>query len=190
MFSSGADTTPGVVALMFYHLLLHRDVYDRLTQELDEAFPSGELQPEDIGTLAKLPYMTAVVNEGLRLASPLSGMPRVVPKGGLAVKGRYIPEGSVVSVPIWAQHVSPENFFPAPLDFLPQRWLPGGLGPDSVLRPTALMSFQFGTSTMHHISCRISLSDNILLHRRLRLHWQAFGHAPDQCRYRSPAPCL
>lgn len=131
---------------MFSHLLQNRAVYTKLTQELDEAYPSGSLEAEDIAALAKLPYLSAVVNEGLRLSSPFPGMPRVVPPGGFVVKGQFLPEGYVVSVPTWAQHISSENFWPAPTEFRPERWLPGGLGPNSVCRAGALMSFQFGAS--------------------------------------------
>lgn len=168
---------------MFYHLLQRRDVYERLTQELDEAFPSGEIQVEDISSFSKLPYLTAVVNEGLRLSTPFPGIPRVVPKGGIAIKDRFIPEGTVVSIPAWPQHVNPENFFPAPLDFMPERWLPGGLGPGSVLQPAALMVFSSG------MCARLAGSmyfQSLQSHRRLWLHWKAAGNAADQCRNRAP----
>lgn len=36
------------------------------------------------------------------------------------------------------------NFWPRNTDFVPERRLPGALGPDSVVEPTAIMSFPFG----------------------------------------------
>ncbi|THH00847.1 hypothetical protein EW026_g1718 [Hermanssonia centrifuga] len=73
-----------------------------------------------------------------------AGLARVVPKDGVVLVNRYIPGGTIVSVPAYAQEVSPENFWPAPLEFRPERWLEGGLGPDSILRPGALICFSFG----------------------------------------------
>lgn len=144
----GSDTSAGVLVLIFYHLLSNVDVYNRLTSELDDHFPNKELQPEDHEMLLSLPYLTAVVNEGLRLSTPFPGFPRIVPKEGIVIEGRFIPPGTTVGIPIYAQQTSPLNFWPDPYGFKPERWLEGGLGPGSILRPDALMSFQFGEYTV------------------------------------------
>lgn len=62
----------------------------------------------------------------------------------MVLEGRFIPEGTVVGIPIYAQHVDPTNFWPTPLEFRPERWLEGGLGPDTITRHSAFMAFQFG----------------------------------------------
>ncbi|PSR90838.1 hypothetical protein PHLCEN_2v4807 [Hermanssonia centrifuga] len=141
---AGADTPAGVLTLLFYHLLSDRTVYNHLKEELDTTFSIGEIGPEDHASLLDLPYLSAVVQEGLRLSTPFPGLARVVPKDGVVLVNRYIPGGTIVSVPAYAQEVSPENFWPAPLEFRPERWLEGGLGPDSILRPGALVCFSFG----------------------------------------------
>ncbi len=143
-YSQGADTPAGVLTLLFYHLLSDRTVYNHLKEELDTTFSIGEIGPEDHASLLDLPYLSAVVQEGLRLSTPFPGLARVVPKDGVVLVNRYIPGGTIVSVPAYAQEVSPENFWPAPLEFRPERWLEGGLGPDSILRPGALICFSFG----------------------------------------------
>lgn len=95
--------------------------------------------------MEKLPYLDAVAEESLRLGAPLGSFPRIAPKGGAFIAGQFIPEGTIVGVPAWAQMISEENFYPQPESFIPERWLPGGLGPGSRCNKNAIMTFSHGT---------------------------------------------
>lgn len=53
-------------------------------------------------------------------------------------------EDTIVSVPPYAQMTSSENFYPLPLEFKPERWLPRGLGPDTKTNRSAIMAFSHG----------------------------------------------
>ncbi|ETW79556.1 cytochrome P450 monooxygenase 23 [Heterobasidion irregulare TC 32-1] len=140
---AGSDTPAGVLTFLFYFLLSHRDVYDKLREELDDHLST---QGEGFidGTLDELPYLNAVVNETLRLGTPFGGFPRVVPQGGIVIDDQFIPQDTIVSVPTYTQEISEENFWPEPLSFKPERWLPGGLGPGSRARKSAIMAFSYG----------------------------------------------
>ena len=120
----------------------HPDVIDKLRHELEQAFPD----PRDLSLhdLNKLSYLEAVINECIRLSSPFVGWPRVVPPAGTVIDGVYVPGGTIVGVPTYAQEVSEENFWPAPKSFKPERWFPEGLGPGTRTRKTAIMAFSFG----------------------------------------------
>lgn len=73
--------------------------------------------------LKTLPYLNAVLNEGLRLCPTIpDGMRRLVPSGGAAVAGEFLAEGTVVSIPQWASYQSPSNYY-RPKNFLLERWL-------------------------------------------------------------------
>lgn len=98
----------------------------------------------DFDNLASLPYLNAVINEGLRLGTPLSGLSRVVPASGMVIDGEFIPGDTIVSVPAFTQQLDPDNFYPEPEKFIPERWMSGGLGPGSKLEPGAVMSFSTG----------------------------------------------
>ena len=102
------------------------------------------MTPESHAVLLELPYLSAVIDEGLRFASPFPGFPRVVPEGGAAIDGRYVPGGTIVAVPTYSQQMSEDNFYPSPLEFKPERWMEGGLGPGTITKREALMVFQFG----------------------------------------------
>ncbi|KAI0353754.1 cytochrome P450 [Trametes cingulata] len=138
----GADNTSITVSLAIYFLLANRQYYVRLREELDKAFPDP-MASMNMDELAALPFLDGVLNETLRLASPYFN-PRLVPAGGVVISGRYIPEKTVVALAAHSQQMSPDNFYPAPQDFRPERWQPGGLGPGTVTNKTMLASFSYG----------------------------------------------
>ncbi|KAI0827415.1 cytochrome P450 [Trametes gibbosa] len=92
--------------------------------------------------LDTLPVLNAIINEAFRLGAVFSGLNRVVPPEGALVDGRYLPGGTIVSVPIYAQHLSEENFGADPAAFDPARWLApqGEVGVDR----NALLTFSAG----------------------------------------------
>lgn len=73
--------------------------------------------------LRQLPYLMAVIDEGLRIfpSAPI-GFARTVPVGGDTVDGVFIPGGTTVSVSMWGATHSERNF-KDPYKFLPERWL-------------------------------------------------------------------
>lgn len=122
-------------------------MYGRLSKELQSVFPVSD-QFLDFQKLEGLPYLNAVINEGLRLGTPLSGLERITPAMGSVLDQRFIPGNTIVSIPAFTQQLDKSNFFPSPEEYLPDRWLPGGLGEHSVLEPNAVMSFSFGQACL------------------------------------------
>ncbi|KAF2646386.1 pisatin demethylase [Massarina eburnea CBS 473.64] len=120
---AGTETTAGFLTGLFNLITRkeHRHVLDRLTQEIRENFKSdAELNFE---ALSKLPYLTAVIEEGLRMfpSAPI-GFVRTVPSEGDTVSGHFVPGGTTVSVCMWAATHSTRNFS-EPYSFIPERWL-------------------------------------------------------------------
>ena len=93
---AGTETTAGFLAGLFNLLLRDLRVLDKLTHEIRSAFPTDEDLTYE--ALNKLPYLTAVIDEGLRCfpSAPI-GFTRTVPAGGDTVDGQFIPGG--VSIP-------------------------------------------------------------------------------------------
>ncbi|KAF4479881.1 Cytochrome P450 monooxygenase BOT4 [Colletotrichum fructicola Nara gc5] len=89
------------------------------SQEIRAAFQTYD---EITGSKAQqLPYLQAVINEGLRLFPPASGgATRLSP--GFELHGQYIPEGTDISVSPWSTVHNPE-YFSDPWHFKPERWL-------------------------------------------------------------------
>lgn len=72
----------------------------------------------------KLPFLNAVVQEGLRCfpAIPMS-LPRVVPAGGKVIDDIFVPQGTIVSSQAHSVHRHNSNVFPDPDKFNPYRWM-------------------------------------------------------------------
>ncbi|KAF2489790.1 pisatin demethylase [Lophium mytilinum] len=119
---AGTETTAGFLTGLFNLITRpeNRHILHTLTDEIRSNFKSdGDLNFED---LVKLPYMTAVIDEGLRMfpSAPI-GFVRTVPAGGDTICGHFIPEGTTVSVCNWAATHSERNF-KDPYVFRPERW--------------------------------------------------------------------
>ncbi|KFY66112.1 hypothetical protein V496_02171 [Pseudogymnoascus sp. VKM F-4515 (FW-2607)] len=113
ILAAAADTTGNAMTVAAYHVVKNPDMYKKLTAELKAAFPSPDV-PLDYLVLEKLPYLTGVVKEGLRLA-------REVPKPGVTFNGYTVPAGYFVSMSSWIMHQR-EDYFPDSSKFDPERW--------------------------------------------------------------------
>ena len=83
-----------------------------------------ELLANPDASLDKLPFLDAVVMEGLRCFPPIPmSLPRYVPPGGRHIDGLFVPEGTIVSCQAYSVHRIDEAVFPDPDAFKPDRWL-------------------------------------------------------------------
>ncbi|KAK2747805.1 hypothetical protein FQN57_001835 [Myotisia sp. PD_48] len=119
--AAAADTTGNAMTIAAYNVVTNPEIYKRLTQELVQAFPNPDAEM-DFLTLEKLPYLTGVIKEGLRLSFGVIGrLPRVI-YDPARCNGYTIPAGSIVSMSSWIQHRN-EDLFPDSEKFSPSRWL-------------------------------------------------------------------
>jgi cytochrome P450 len=89
---AGSETTASAVTAITRMLVQHRGVLHRLTREIRERFQSES--DITVATTGDLPYLNAVIHEGIRLCPPVViGLPRVVPEGGDMVCDRWVPGG-------------------------------------------------------------------------------------------------
>ena len=114
--AAGIDTTGDGLCFLMYELSLPRSQHTqkRLQRELAEKTNT----PFD-----QLPYLDAIVKEGLRCFPPIPmSFPRYVPAEGRNISGFWVPAGTIVSAQPYTLHKD-EIAFPRPLDFVPERWL-------------------------------------------------------------------
>lgn len=118
--AAGIDTTGDALCFLMWEISQPRSLHiqSRLQDEIRSADPAT---PFD-----KLPYLNAVVMEGLRCfpAIPMS-LPRYAPEGGRTIDGYYIPGGTIVSAQAYSTHRIDQRVFPEPERFNPGRWLDG-----------------------------------------------------------------
>jgi hypothetical protein len=139
LFAAGSHTVGTTLMTGVYYLLRNPEAKQRLVDEVRTAWPVLDQAPrhED---LEKLPFLTAVIKETLRIAiTTPAGLPRVVPPSGAVISGVKVPGGTVVSQS--ALYVSfSEEIFAQPHDFLPDRWLQ----PESKALESWLVAFSKG----------------------------------------------
>lgn len=134
----GTETTARGLYLLTFHLLSNPDKLQRLRNELKTGLKTDS---PTLAELESLPYLTAVVWEGLRLHGSVA-MPntRVAPDESLQFGKWTIPPGTEVSE-IPTLLVFDEESFPEPQKFMPERWL----GDDSKTKISKLSKLVFGS---------------------------------------------
>ncbi|KAI1452355.1 cytochrome P450 [Annulohypoxylon moriforme] len=119
--TAGTETTATLLSGLTYLLLRNPRCMDIVTKEIRGAFGSNEQMSFE--ALARLPYLNACIEEGLRMYPPVpQGMPRAIAKGGNTVLGEWLPEGTSVSVSTTSAYRDPNNF-KDPDTFIPERWM-------------------------------------------------------------------
>lgn len=92
LVSAGAETTATALTGTVEYLLRNPRTLRRLQDEIRRVFESSAAIT--VASTSTLPYLTAVLNEGMRLCPPAPSMrPRVVPDGGARVCGQWLPAG-------------------------------------------------------------------------------------------------
>ena len=92
LIQAGSETTATILAACVYYLLKHPSCWQRAIQEVRTAFQADS----DITfvTTSQLPYLGSIIEESLRMFPPAPGIgPRLVPKDGAMIDGRFVPEG-------------------------------------------------------------------------------------------------
>ena len=119
---AGSETPAKVLSLILFHLTSNPRTIQRLRTELDVAKASSA---DSLGLtqLEQLPYMTAVIKEGLRLHNGITARSqRVAPTETLHYGDWIIPAGTPLSSISYFIHYNAE-IFPEPMMFRPERWL-------------------------------------------------------------------
>ncbi|KAI0460444.1 cytochrome P450 3A13 [Xylaria acuta] len=117
--SAGIDTTGDGLVFLMWEISQPRSfhVQRRLQEEL--------VANPDV-SFDKLPYLDAVVLEGLRCFPPIPmSLPRYVPQGGRTIDDYFIPEHTIVSSQAYSVHRINQEVFPQSNLFNPERWLEG-----------------------------------------------------------------
>lgn len=131
----GTESTASAIRSILIHTMTSPRVYQQLKAEILSAVSDGRLSNTSTGVIrneeaASLPYLRAVIYEGIRMRPPLLGLfPKVVPAGGAELCGRYLPAGTGVCMNTSALLRRQDIFGPETEVFKPERFLElGGVG--------------------------------------------------------------
>ncbi|KAK5689615.1 hypothetical protein LTR97_012788 [Elasticomyces elasticus] len=118
---AGSETTSTAIAGVLFGLLKSPQAMQRVTAEIRAAFNSDE--EITVANTTKLEFLTACINEGMRLGPPsVIGVPRVTPRRGEDICGKWVPGGTSVAINQYPAFRSALNF-ESPGEFRPERFL-------------------------------------------------------------------
>ena len=139
LIGAGTLTTTHMLSMTAYHILANPPILRKLLEELEEAIPDIAT-PCPLQTLEQLPYLSAVISEGLRVSyGSVHRLQRVHPDNALIFRDWIIPPGTPVSMSSISMH-DDQSIFPEPRKFDPQRWI----GPERDIRQKYLFNFGRG----------------------------------------------
>ncbi|CAK8563235.1 unnamed protein product [Lathyrus sativus] len=141
MFTAGTDTSSSTTEWAIAELIRNPRLMVSIQKELDAVVGPDRLVTEL--DLAHLPYLEAVVKETFRLhpSTPLS-LPRVANES-CEIFNYHIPKGATLLVNVWAISRDPKEWS-SPLEFKPERFLPGGEKFDVDIKGTDFEVIPFG----------------------------------------------
>ncbi|MCJ1438149.1 hypothetical protein MMC27_007536 [Xylographa pallens] len=129
LIGAGVETTSNTLNVILYNLATNPNQLHRLKAELINAIPDAS-RSAPWQRLESLPYLSAVISEGLRTAfGTTSRIIRVAPTSEIHYGDYVLPPGTAVSMSIMLLQNSKE-LFEKPELFEPERWLGKNSRPD------------------------------------------------------------
>ncbi|EUC27677.1 hypothetical protein COCCADRAFT_9781 [Bipolaris zeicola 26-R-13] len=128
ILAAGRDTTASLLSWAFFLLVRHQQVMDKLRTEIASTCATGSHPSRD--DLMKMPYLTNVLKETLRLYPPVPVNIRtalkttVLPTGGgpTGADPVLVPKGSIVAFSLYSMHRRPDLYGMDAELFRPERW--------------------------------------------------------------------
>ena len=153
---AGTETTATALSGTTYHLLKNPSTLAKLVAEIREAF--ADFEDITLEALARLPYLHAVLQEGLRMYPPVPAeLPRRTPKQGAVICDEWVPGDTVIGVNHLATYRMPTLWRDA-YEFHPERWLGDERYKDDCL--DALEPFSVGPrNCLGKVSFRLQFSN-------------------------------
>ncbi|KAK3391156.1 cytochrome P450 [Podospora didyma] len=127
---AGFETTANALRLIIFHVFTDKNVLSRLRTEIASAAAATAPSPRGIGqiplsltTLERLPYLTAVLTEGMRLSPGIGTRAGRVTDKDLFYGDQWrIPAHTPIGMTTLLMHTD-EKLYPDPMRFDPGRWV-------------------------------------------------------------------
>lgn len=143
---AGSDTSAGTLRAAMLGILSNPIAYKKLQSEIDRGISTGHISsPITDAEARRLPYLQAVIKEGLRIMPPASGaMFKQVPPGGDTIDGKHLPGGTQIGGSVLAIQRS-KRIYGADADlFRPDRWLDASPTQVAEMNSTVDLCFHYG----------------------------------------------
>ncbi|OHW89593.1 cytochrome p450 [Colletotrichum incanum] len=143
---AGSDSTATAIRMTMLCLLNTPAALNQLRQEMATGIAKGFISsPIRDAEARQLPYLQAVIKEGLRMYPPSTGLNyKQVCKGGAELCGHFLPEGTQLGVNMQKLMRSKETFGPDADVFRPERWLKAVQDEERFREMTSVVDLAFG----------------------------------------------
>ncbi|KAF6789040.1 cytochrome P450 [Colletotrichum sojae] len=143
---AGSDNTSGTIRAALLYLMTYPRAYQKLQREIDEASVSGQiLAPITNDEAKRLPYLQAVIQEGLRIFSPSGSLlTKQAPPEGDEFKGHRIPSGVKIGQSTWAMMRRKDLFGDDADVFRPERFLEADPKRRDEMEKVVDLNFEYG----------------------------------------------
>ncbi|RBA13220.1 hypothetical protein FPRO05_13647 [Fusarium proliferatum] len=144
MFVAGSDTTASAIRVTLFYLMSSPRVYRKLKEEIRDTIREGKASsPITAAQARELPYLQAVIYEGLRMRPVTTGQQaKEVPAGGDTINGYFIPGGTSIAINFSAILGSKALFGQDADVFRPERFI--GLSPSDLAEMRRNVEMNFG----------------------------------------------
>lgn len=129
---AGRDTTAQALAWTWFFLASYPKVAAKVRKEIAEVCSDRKVQMDD---LKKLPYLTAVLNETMRLRPSVPIDAKQTAQRDTLPDGTILPAGTMVYYNIWSLNRDTDTWGADATVFRPERWLEMPALPDSYTYP-------------------------------------------------------
>ncbi|KAK4454180.1 Pisatin demethylase [Podospora aff. communis PSN243] len=144
---AGSDTTATWIRATMLYILSSPRVYRRLQDEIDAGVRNGMISSTVISSAeaTALPYLQAVLWEGLRIHPPASSMSfKVVPPEGDIIDGKFVPGGTRTGTMVEVAMRMKDVFGDDADVYRPERWLEADKEKEVEMRKTVDLVFSYG----------------------------------------------
>lgn len=127
--AGGSDTTAIILRAMVYELLTQPAIHARFLEEIKTVLKARPNDKDIDAPISwaeglSMTYYQACIKETLRYHPATAQiLPRFVPKGGVHICGKYLPEGTIVGCNAWTVHRDKTLYGEDADIFRPERWL-------------------------------------------------------------------
>lgn len=164
---------------MLYLLAKNPEKQEKLRAELMNIMPD-ENTPLSSDSMKNMPYLRAVVKEGLRLVPPsIANMRRT--SENLVINGYQVPKGVDIMIGL-LQIFNDESYFGQPNEFIPERWLRQqneNVCPASLKQSHPFSFLPFGYGVRFCAGKRIAEMELEVFISRLLRNYKLEWHHPD-----------
>ncbi|KAK5661800.1 hypothetical protein OQA88_9902 [Cercophora sp. LCS_1] len=157
---AGSITTATALRHTLLAILTTPKTYAALQSEIDTAMSTGTISSPYITDTeaSQLPYLQAVIREGIRMWPPTTGIgSKQVPPGGDVVCGLHVPGGTQVGYNFSAMMRLKSVFGEDAEVFRPERWLEGGA--EKKKEMDEVVELAFGSGKFSCLGRRIAMME-------------------------------